>query len=462
MMKILNPRVLGLFVGAIVFAIVARIPIHGLEREGQLFLAVTLMTVIFWAFQVGNMGYVSGLYLALLVILNVAEPSVIFSPWTGSTMYFIVGAYLIASAVKHSGLGERIAMYVISKHITNFRSIIVVIFGLQILLSLIIPNSWARSLIIMAVMKQVIDSAGLSKKDAITIGLTVFTSSVPTSMLFLTGESAINLMIVDYAPVPVGWLTWALYMGPPAIAATLLTMAAILIVFKPTSEVKLDRTTMTGRFNQLGKLTNKEKRVLFWLVVAIITWMTDSWHGIDIGWATLALTMLMGLPLIGEVIDAKHWGDVPVHVLIFLTAAIAIGRVGAVVGSNDFLANLMFPSSTPESLIFWAMIVMAIAIVIHMFLGSVIAVLSLIIPATIAFTEPLGLNPLVPIFIVYMAVFGHFVFPFHHISIIVGVGDENGGYTNKEVMKLGFPLLIMVFVVVLLVQLPWWRLIGLL
>lgn len=461
-MKKSNSQTMGLFIGVVVFAILAVVPIGGLEQEGQLFLAATMMTVVFWAMQVGNMGYVSGLYLAVLVILNVAEPGVIFSPWTGSTMYFIIGAYLIASTVKHSGLGERIATYVISKYITNFRSIIMVIFGLQAVLALIIPNSWARSLIIMAVMKQVIDSAEMNKKDAVTVGLTVFVSSIPTSMLFLTGESAINLMIVDYAPVSVGWLTWLWYMGVPATFATLLTMAVILMMFKPTQAVTFDQSTIAERFSNMSELTSKEVRVIIWLAVAIITWMTDDWHGIDIGWATLAITMLMGLPLIGETLDVKNWADVPIHVLIFLTAAIAIGRVGAVVGTNEFLANLMFPGSTPENVILWAVIVVAIAIVIHMFLGSVIAVLSLIIPATLAFTEPLGLNPLVPIFIVYVAVFGHFVFPFHHISMIVGIGEENGGYGNKDVMKLGFPLLIVVFVVVLLIQLPWWQLIGLL
>jgi len=461
-MKHLNSRILGLLIGVTVFTIVNLVPIDGLEGEGQLFLAATLMTVIFWAFQVGNMGYVSGVYLALLVLLNIAEPALIFSPWTGSFMYFVISAFLIASAVKHSGLGERIAMYVISKHITNFRSIIVVIFVLHILLSLIIPASWARSLIIMAVMKQVIASTGLNQKDAITIGLTVFASSIPTSMLFLTGDSSINLMILEYADLSVGWLSWLVYMGPPAMVAILLTMMAILIVFKPTQEVQFNKRLMADRFSQMGKLTNKEKRVMMWLAIAIIIWTTDGWHGIDVGWATFAITMLMGMPLIGEVVDAKHWADVPIHVLIFLTAAIAIGRVGAVVGTNDFLANLVFPHATPDSIILWAIVVIAVVVVIHMFLGSVIATLSLILPATLAFTEPLGLNPLIPIFIVYVAVYAHYIFPFHHMSMIVGIGEENGLYSSKEVIKLGIPLLFIAFIVVFFVQLPWWRLIGLL
>ncbi|MCL1995858.1 MAG: anion permease [Defluviitaleaceae bacterium] len=456
-----NSKSLGLLIGILVFVGLTLIPINGLDNRGQLFLALTMMTVVFWGFQVSNMGYISGLYLALLVVLGVGEPSVVFSPWVGSTIYFVIGAYLIASAVTHCGLGERIAMYVISKYITSFRSIIVVIFVLQILLSLLIPNSWARSLIIMAVMRQVIDNAKIGKNDATIIGLTVFAASVPTSMLFLTGESAINLLIVEYSGLHIGWLQWIWYMGPPAIAAIILTMVSILVVFRPEQKVEIDKQAIKTRLAEMGTLTAKEIRVIVWLAITILAWMTDIWHGIDIGWITLFLTMLMGMPIIGEVVGAKQWSEVPLNVLVFLTAAIAIGRVGAVTGNNEFLAHLMFPEVVPQNIIAMAVIVMLIAVAIHMMLGSVIAVLSVVVPATLAFTAPLGINPLVPLFIVYVAVFGHYVFPFHSISILVGVGKENGLYSGREVMKLGLPLFIMVLIVVLAVQLPWWRLIGL-
>jgi di/tricarboxylate transporter len=437
------------------------LPISELDHQGQLFLGLTMMTVVFWVFQVANMGFVSGLYLALLVILRVAEANVVFSPWIGSTLYFVIGAYIIASAVKHSGLGDRIAMYVISNYISSFKSVIIVIFILQILLSLMIPNSWARSLIIMSVMKQVIDNANVSKKDAITIGFTVFASSIPASMLFLTGESAINLLIVEYSGMHIGWLQWLLYMGPPAIAAILLTLLSILIFFKPEREIQLDKAVMKQKLADMGKITGKEIRVIVWLAIAVLVWLTDSWHGIDIGWATLAITMLMGFPVIGEVVDAQQWNEVPLHILIFLTAAIAIGRVGAVTGNNEFIAHLLFPDTVPTNVVLMAVIITVVAVLIHMVLGSVIAVLSVVAPAAMAFAEPLGISPLVPLLIVYVAVFGHYVFPFHSISILVGLGEDNGLYSNKEVMKLGLPLLIMVFVAVLVVQLPWWRLIGL-
>lgn len=88
------------------------------------------MTVIFWAFGIAQPGYVSGLYLLLLAVFKVAPTTLIFSTWTTSMMYLIIGAYLIAVAVKESGLGERIAYKFIVKYVSSFRSIIISIFAL--------------------------------------------------------------------------------------------------------------------------------------------------------------------------------------------------------------------------------------------------------------------------------------------------------------------------------------------
>ncbi|HBD64969.1 MAG TPA: cation transporter, partial [Clostridiales bacterium] len=102
-----NKDIIGLILGVSAAVFVNIVPLQGLGQEGKMCLGLTFMTVVFWAFQIVQPGYASGLYLALLVIFKVAEPAVVFSPWIGSTMYLVIGAYLIASSVKSSGLGER-------------------------------------------------------------------------------------------------------------------------------------------------------------------------------------------------------------------------------------------------------------------------------------------------------------------------------------------------------------------
>ena len=456
-----NKRLLGMILGISAAVIINLLNLEGLSYQGKMCLGLTLMTVVFWAFQIVQSGYASCLYLVLLVIFKVSDETVIFSPWVGSTMYLVIGAYLIASAVKSSGLGERIAYSFIIKFVHSYKSIIISIFVLTFILSILIPHPWPRAFIIMSVMAVVIKSAGIPKEDAAKIGFAVFASAVPVSMIFLTGDSVINTMAVQASGKSISWLQWFVYMGPPNIVASIITCALILILFKPTSEVSINKEEMKEKLSALGPVQVKEKRTVVWLAIAVVLWMTDSIHGINIGWITFLIAMLMSFPVIGEILTPKQWAEVPVHVLLFMTAAMTIGRVGSATGMNAWIAETILPSSIPSNPFVLAFIISVISMGIHMVLGSVIAVIGIAIPALLIFTEPMGISPVVTTLLVYTTIGIHYILPFHHLNVLVGQGEENGMYTQKEVMRLGIPLTVVVFIITVAIEVPYWKMIGL-
>ena len=108
-----------------------------------------------------------------------------------------------------------------------------------------------------------------------------------------------------------------------------------------------------------------------------------------------------------------------------------------------------------------AAFVTLIAIVIHLCFGSVIAVMGIVIPAMLAFTEALGINPIIPVMIAYTAINAHFILPFHNLAILVGAGEENGMYSEKECIKFGVPYTLVLFLITCVFQVPWWKVIGL-
>lgn len=458
----MNKKTLGLILGVLITVVINVLPLTGLSPEGKMCFALTLMTVVFWAFQIAQSGYVSGLFLALLIIFKVAPVDKVFYSWAGPTMYLVVGAYLIASAVKNSGLGERIAYAFILKFVSSYRSIIISIFALTFILSILIPHPWPRAFLIMSVMAVVIKSTKMPKEDAVKIGFTVFASSVPVSLIFLTGDSVINPLAVEASGMSISWLGWFKIMGIPSIVSSILTCILILILFRPTGEIAVNKNEIRDKLLSLGSLTGKEIRTVIWLCIAVVLWMTDSIHGINIGWITLIIAMLMSMPLVGEVLTPKNWGEVPMHVLLFLTAAMAIGKVGGITGMNTWIANTILPSVVPSNIFVLAGFIALVSIIIHMLLGSVIAVMGVAIPALLVFTEAMGISPVVTTLFVYTAIAVHYIFPFQHLNMLVGQGEENGMYSQKETIKLGVPLIGVVFIVMLLIEIPWWKIIGLL
>ena len=259
----------------------------------------------------------------------------------------------------------------------------------------------------------------------------------------------------------IGWIDWFIYMGPPNIISSLLTCILVLFLFKPSKEVSINKDEIRAKLAAMGDMSALEKRAAFWITIAIVLWISDSVHGIHLGWITLFVAMAMAMPKVGGVLTPKDWGGVPIHVLIFLTAAMTIGGVGGLTGMNTWIAKTILPSEVPTNPYILATFIATVSVAIHMALGSVIAVMGIAIPALLLFTQPMGMDPVIPVFLVYTAIGIHYILPFQHLNMLVGLGEENGMYTQKEVMRLGIPLTVVVYITCVLIEVPYWQMIGL-
>ena len=458
----LNKRTVGLFAGIVVLALVWVAPLNALgeiSQQGQQCLALTLMTVVWWACGVAQPAYVSAIYLALLILTGTSDAATVFASWTKMQMWMVIGAYLIAAAVKDSGLGERIAYWFALKFVRDWKSLVISIFALTFILSLIIPHPFPRAFMILAVMLVICDSAKMSDADKRKVGFLVFAAAAPGSMFFLTGDATLNPLVASYAADGVSFIQWFIYMSVPMLVATVCTLFLGLKLFKPEKEMQIDFDEVRAKQEALGSVTVTEKRTIFWLVVAIALWLTESITGFNIGFVTLLVGAAMALPVIGEVLTPKTWNSVPINTLVFLTAAMGIGTVGSATGMNAWIANVVLPSSVPQNIFVLALLVALISVIIHMFMGSVMAVLGICIPAFLAFTSGSGVTDLAVAMMVFSAINIHYILPFHNLAILVGEGPDAAGYTSKDAMRMGIPLTVVVFVVVL-VEAAWFHVLG--
>jgi anion transporter len=433
----------------------------GLPLQGQHCLGLSLLAVTWWAFAVVHPGYTSLVLLVSWVLTRTAEPAVVFRLWTTPLMYLVVGGYLMAAAVEGSGLGRRIAYGFTLRYVSSYRSILAACYVLGFLLSIMIPHPWPRSFMIMAVMAIIIKSAKLEKKFAAQIGLTAFAASCPTSMILLTGDSTLNVVAMNFVGVDASWLKWLLYMGVPGVITSVLLFLLQIRIFPGPKSFVIDKHEIRELLEGLGPVTRHEKGVIFWVIVAIGFWTTDFLHHIHPGWIAVGAALMMTLPRVGAGLKASDWGKVNLGTLFFLTAALGIGTVGGATGMSKWVASTVLPSHVPANPFVFALFVTIFAMMIHMVLGSVLAVMSIVTPAIIAYSAGSGISPMVSSLLVYTAVNQHYLLPFHNMAILVGEGEQGGNYSATDVLRLGLPLTALVLVVTVCVEVPWWKLIGL-
>ena len=476
--KFLTKRYIGFFLAIVVFLLIKFVlPLDSLgsvalSEGGKNCLALSLGAVVMWACGVAQPGYTGILYCALLVLMQVvpdadgvpsmaATVAVAFGAWTKGTMWIVVGAYLIAGAVKDSGLGQRIAYAFMLKFVKSAKSLILSIFALTFVLALLIPHPFPRAFLILAVVSVIAESAGYGEDDRGKLGFLIFAAAVPCSMFFMTGDSTLNPLVASYGAnggAAIGFVDWFIYMSLPMVVATLCTIVLALALFKPSKELVYDREEVLAKQAALGKLSEKEIRTIVWLVIAIALWLTVS--GDYLAWVTLVIGVLMAMPVIGEVLTPASWSSVDVKTLMFLTAAMAIGSVGGATGMNAWIADVVLPSTVPANPYLFALLVCALTMVIHMFMGSVMAGLGICVPAFLTFVQGTSVTPIAVALIVFTAINLHYILPFHNLAILVGEGKDAGGYTSKEAMKMGIPMTVVTFLVVL-VEAFWFSTLGL-
>ncbi len=453
---------LGFFGGLALALALWWAPLPGLPEAGRHCLALSLAAVAWWATGAMHPGYsAAALLLGFCLLLPAAQvgPSLVFHLWTTPTLYLVAGGFLLAAAVRESGLGQRVALHLVSRYVRSYTGILALCYGLGLLLSFMIPHPWPRSFLILSIMEQVIRAAGLDRRAAANVGLAVFAGSVPTAMVLLTGDSTLNPTVAALAGETVSWFRWLLLMGVPGLAATGLTFLAQRLAYGRPPQARIEPAVFTGSLAALGPMSRAEKKTLAVVALAVALWATDSLHGIAPGWVALLAVVLLASPPF-RVMDAKAWASVPFGTLLFMTAALAIGTVGKATGMNEWVVASLLPAAPPASPLILMLTVAAVCIPLHMVLGSTLAVLGIAAPAMVAYGTQAGLPALMPALLTYTAVALHWLLPFHHMNLLVGAGEQAGGYGNREALRMGL-WQTGVVLATLLVQVGWWKVIGL-
>lgn len=458
-----NRKAVGIILSLILAVLLWVLPLPGnLSLAGRKTLVVTLFTVVWWVFNIIPPAYATLLMLLGYLLLGLATPEVVFRIWTMPLMWLIIGSFLISAAVTKSGLAQRVAYFFMSRYATSYRSLIVLTYVLGFVLGFLIPHPFPRALLLMSLMRAIIQKAGMNQADSASVGFSVFVSTTVTSTILLTGDSTLNLATVGFSGLAVGWLEWAKYMAAPGILASLLMMGLHLLVFRQTGSIQIDHAALRLEQEKLGAICQKEIVTLLWVLVALLLWTTDAIHHIDPAWVSLIAIVGLSLPKLGDVLDAKDIsGGINWPILFFVMGALAIGTVGMTTGMSDWLAANLMPAAPPQNPYLFAALIGGSTMLIHMMLGSALACMSIAAPPMVHYAVSAGWNPLFPALLVYTAVSIHYLFPFQHVAILLGQG-ETGGYSTRQVLKYGLPLTLVALVVMILVEVTWWQVVGLL
>jgi len=164
------------------------------------------------------------------------------------------------------------------------------------------------------------------------------------------------------------------------------------------------------------------------------------------------------LPRVGilEAADLRKLNYMPVF---FVAAAISMGIVLDTTKGIDLITNLIFTSIQPyfTNMFYTTVILYWAGFVYHFFLASEISMLGTSIPVVMNFAKSQGMSPLLLGMIWTFAAGGKL---FAYQSGVLIVGYSYGYFEARDLVRLGWWLTVVEFVVLLLLVQLYWPLIG--
>ena len=237
------------------------------------------------------MGVIALLSILACVLTNTLSLSECLSGFGDSIVWLVVFAFFISNGFIKTGLGSRVAYYVLSKigHSTLGISYALVI--ADFVLSPLIPSATARGGgVIFPIAKSICKSfsddehPGVSSKNGGFIMSVCTQSTVITSTLFITAMVAnpLAVKLAENAGYSISWTDWALAAIVPGIISLAIMPLVIYYLYPPTikysgSAPKIAKEKLAA----MGRLSIHEIIMMVVFVVLIGLWINGPKFGLE-------------------------------------------------------------------------------------------------------------------------------------------------------------------------------------
>ena len=364
---------MGLVIGITFPIIILLFASFGESVQTSRMAAVAIMMSIFWITEAIPLAATALLPLTLFPILGIASSEATASQYMNSTVFLLIGGFMIALAMQRWNLHKRIALNVLA--LFGGQPLLLVL-GFMLAtagLSMWISNT-ATTLMMLPIALAIISryEKFLSTKQAhrFTLGLllSIAYSASVGGMMTLVG-TAPNLVFARFYQLvsgeSVGFAQWMLIAVPVGLSMLVALFAIISMLYlrKLPSSSNLKQLVVAEK-NQLGKISSAEKAVLIVFIITATLWITrkgikvgdlfvQGWSGylsfgkmIDDGSVAVAMaTLLFFIPAKGKkgekcfLLDKDVFSELPWSIVLLFGGGFALAFGFSESGLSAYLAE---------------------------------------------------------------------------------------------------------------------------
>ena len=332
-----NSKKLGILVFVVcALAVGLAKPFAGLAPQGHYIIAVTLISLALWIFKTDSIPYIAGgvLFLAGCIIFKLPLAAITVG-YTSSAIWVLIPALFFGFALLKTGLGKRIAYFVLKTFEPSYLTICVSWFIIGLILSTLTPSITVRFSIVMPIAMSFIEACKIPERSrgSALICLTAWAAALLPGIGWQTG-SLWGIIMPGFFPPQMRGLAsadvWFRYMAMPWFTITVIFLILLYIFFKPKEPLQLKRDVFKEQYRALGRITRQEIICGVILVCALILFSTERWTNIksvETALMTLAALIIFGIIKGTDISSGVNW-DIINFIAIVMSLTSIFGMTG--------------------------------------------------------------------------------------------------------------------------------------
>lgn len=223
-----------------------------MSSDARVTLVVFAVAVWLWVFSAVSDTFVALSAASVLVLLGIISADALFSPLGSETIWLLIGAFIISSAVTRSGLAIRVAVR-ISVGISSPRILVHVLTFVTVLTAFVVPATSGRAALILPVFLafSAVLPAWLLRVLAITLPSVVLFSAV-ASLIGAGAHLITEQILLDQGLEGFSFTRWLLLGLPFALFSSHLAAEIILLALSDDKQ-RAQQLVITEKALNRGK-----------------------------------------------------------------------------------------------------------------------------------------------------------------------------------------------------------------
>ncbi|OZI11831.1 sodium:solute symporter [Bacillaceae bacterium SAS-127] len=417
--------------------------------------------IILWTTTSLNSAYVALGVVLFLVVTGTAKQELLFESLASDVIWLMIGSFILGGALQVTGLAEKLTNLVISraKNVTSLFTLLTIVVQL---LAFFIPSTSGRAAVLLPVFHSLtteIGSRRLTKAMAILLPTIILVST--SSTMIGAGSHFIALdMLKEFSGKEISFIEWLLWGLPFGIVASFLSCRIVLFLFLNKQERKLPLVSEKIALT----LSRNEKYTVAVIAAMVIFWVTERLHGIEIATVTVIGAFLLTLPNVGvmkwkEGVQAVSW-----NLIIFVGAAIALGKSLIESGAAEWVMGRFFSVTdqlSGESTFPLLFVIIILSLTSHLYITSHTTRAVIFVPPLLYLASSLQVNEVAVLFIGIVGMNYCLTFPVSSKALLMFQEGSKETFQPRDLLRLSLYVGFVHLILMIVFYYVYWQWVGL-